>query len=129
MKVIRGVGLTQLSHVSFDSATCTILVIFPVKIHNILLRSARLMCKFYLDTKAWSISLNPKGGTYASTGGSGNVTIHSAEVDNFGELLTTLPSGRNKFGIHCKHVRSYSLFCRLAMCSATLSRTLRSASR
>jgi len=52
---------------------------------------------------SWSVSLSPKGGTYASTGGSGNVTIHSAEVDNFGERLTTLPSGRNKFGMHCKH--------------------------
>jgi len=52
---------------------------------------------------SWSVSLNPKGGTYASTGGSGNITIHSAEIDTFGERRATLSSGRNKFGMHCKH--------------------------
>ncbi|TFY67520.1 hypothetical protein EVG20_g3918 [Dentipellis fragilis] len=52
---------------------------------------------------SWSISLNPKGGTYASTGGSGNVTIHSAEQDGFGQPMATLPSGRNKFGMQCMH--------------------------
>ncbi|KAH9947193.1 WD repeat-containing protein 61 [Amylocystis lapponica] len=52
---------------------------------------------------SWSVSLNPKGQTYASTGGSGNVTIHSAERDTFGERRATLPSGRNKFGMYCKH--------------------------
>ncbi|TCD60150.1 hypothetical protein EIP91_010633 [Steccherinum ochraceum] len=52
---------------------------------------------------AWAVSLNPKGGTYASTGGSGNVTIHSAERDSFGERRATLASGRNKFGMSCKY--------------------------
>ncbi|KAI0646410.1 WD repeat-containing protein 61 [Trametes meyenii] len=52
---------------------------------------------------SWSVSLNPKGGTYASTGGSGNVTIHSAEAGSFGERRATLTSGRNKFGMYCKH--------------------------
>ncbi|KAH9852488.1 WD repeat-containing protein 61 [Lenzites betulinus] len=52
---------------------------------------------------SWSVSLNPKGGTYASTGGSGNVTIHSAEAGSFGERRATLTSGRSKFGMCCKH--------------------------
>ncbi|KAI1798096.1 WD repeat-containing protein 61 [Ganoderma leucocontextum] len=52
---------------------------------------------------SWSVSLNPRGGTYASTGGSGNVTIHSAEPGSFGERRATLTSGRNKFGMHCKY--------------------------
>ncbi|KAI0076931.1 WD repeat-containing protein 61 [Panus rudis PR-1116 ss-1] len=52
---------------------------------------------------AWSVSLNPKGGTYAATGGSGNVSIHSAESATFGEHRSTLPSGRSKFGMYCKH--------------------------
>ena len=55
-------------------------------------------------TAAWSVSLNPRGGTYASTGGSGNVTIHSAEPGSFGERRATLTSGRSKFGMFCKHV-------------------------
>jgi WD repeat-containing protein 61 len=58
---------------------------------------------------AWSVSLNPKGETYASTGGSGNVTIHSAQPNDFGERLSSLSSGRNKYGMHCSHVRTYSL--------------------
>ncbi|KZP09957.1 WD repeat-containing protein 61 [Athelia psychrophila] len=52
---------------------------------------------------SWSVSLNPKGGTYASTGGSGSVTIHSAEASNFGERQATLSSGRTKFGMCCKY--------------------------
>ncbi|KAK7681939.1 hypothetical protein QCA50_014901 [Cerrena zonata] len=52
---------------------------------------------------AWSVSLNPKGGTYASTGGSGNISIHSTESATFGERRATLPSGRSKFGMYCKH--------------------------
>lgn len=52
---------------------------------------------------AWSVSINPKGGTYASTGGTGNVTIHSAEPSTFGERRSMLPSGRSKFGMFCKH--------------------------
>jgi hypothetical protein len=53
---------------------------------------------------AWSVSLNPKGGTYAATGGSGSVSIHSAEPETFGERRTVLPSGRGKFGMRCSHV-------------------------
>ncbi|RDB20210.1 WD repeat-containing protein 61 [Hypsizygus marmoreus] len=52
---------------------------------------------------SWSVSLNPNGETYASCGGSGNVSIHSAQTSNFGERLSTLPSGRHKFGMHCSH--------------------------
>ncbi|KAH9977596.1 WD repeat-containing protein 61 [Lactifluus volemus] len=52
---------------------------------------------------SWSVSLNPKGGTYAATGGSGNVTIHSAEPETFGEQRTILQSGRGKFGMRCSH--------------------------
>lgn len=52
---------------------------------------------------SWSVSLSPNGETYASTGGSGNVFIHSAQPSNFGERLTTIPSGRPKFGMFCKH--------------------------
>jgi len=52
---------------------------------------------------SWSVSLNPKGSTYAATGGSGNVTIHSAEPETFGEQRTILPSGRGKFGMQCGH--------------------------
>ncbi|KDQ63966.1 hypothetical protein JAAARDRAFT_201435 [Jaapia argillacea MUCL 33604] len=52
---------------------------------------------------SWSVSLNPLGGTYASTGGSGNITIHSAEPSTFGERKSKLSSGRNKFGMCCKH--------------------------
>jgi WD repeat-containing protein 61 len=54
---------------------------------------------------AWSVSLHPHGETYASTGSSGNVTIHSAGPDNFGQRLSTLTSGRQKFGMFCTHVR------------------------
>ncbi|KZT06556.1 WD repeat-containing protein 61 [Laetiporus sulphureus 93-53] len=52
---------------------------------------------------SWSVSLHPSGETYASTGGSGNVTIHSAESKSFGERRATLKSGRAKFGMFCKH--------------------------
>ncbi|KAJ8081932.1 Ski complex subunit Rec14 [Marasmius tenuissimus] len=53
---------------------------------------------------AWSVSLNPSGSTYASCGGSGKATIHSAQLDgSFGERLSTIPSGRTKFGMYCAH--------------------------
>ncbi|KAJ3553644.1 hypothetical protein NM688_g3494 [Phlebia brevispora] len=52
---------------------------------------------------AWSVSLNPNGQTYAATGGSGNVSIHSAEPSSFGQRQSVLSSGRNKFGMFCKH--------------------------
>ncbi|EPQ58826.1 WD40 repeat-like protein [Gloeophyllum trabeum ATCC 11539] len=52
---------------------------------------------------AWSVSLNPIGATYAATGGGGNVSIHSADPSSFGEPQAKLSSGRNKFGMFCKH--------------------------
>jgi WD repeat-containing protein 61 len=73
---------------------------------------------------AWSVSLNPKGGIYASTGGSGNVTIHSAELDNFGERHATLTSGRNKFGMQCKHVRIHLPFPSLSSARSCLTSKL-----
>lgn len=90
-----------------------------------MLGSCAFSCRWFADTitassfnlsscvtgqciTAWSVSLNPKGGTYASTGGSGNVSIHSADSATFGERRTTLPSGRSKFGMYCKHVGSPS---------------------
>ncbi|CCM00295.1 uncharacterized protein FIBRA_02325 [Fibroporia radiculosa] len=63
---------------------------------------------------SWSVSLNPRGATYASTGGTGNVTIHSAEPASFGERRATLSSGRNKFGMYCKYAPDGS---RIAMSS------------
>jgi len=52
---------------------------------------------------SWSVSLNPNGSTYASSSASGNITIHSADPNNFGERLSSLPSGRVKFGMNCRH--------------------------
>ncbi|EKM79801.1 hypothetical protein AGABI1DRAFT_113083 [Agaricus bisporus var. burnettii JB137-S8] len=52
---------------------------------------------------SWSISLNPSGSTYASSNASGNVTIHSADPSNFGERLSSIASGRVKFGMNCRH--------------------------
>lgn len=65
---------------------------------------------------AWNVSLHPSGETYASTGQAGNVHIHSAktsfshpseydESTPFGTHLSTLDSGRAKFGMFLKHVR------------------------
>jgi hypothetical protein len=53
---------------------------------------------------AWSVSINPKGDTYAATGGSGNVSLYSADPESFGQRRAVLPSGRNKFGMFCKYV-------------------------
>lgn len=51
---------------------------------------------------AWSVSLHPKGSVYASTGGLGNLTIHSAASDDFGSKMRTISSeGRQKFGMFC----------------------------
>jgi WD repeat-containing protein 61 len=58
---------------------------------------------------AWSVSLSPKGATYASTGGSGNIVIHSAERDDFGTRRATLPTGKSKYGLFCAHVGSFAL--------------------
>ncbi|KAL4081294.1 WD40-repeat-containing domain protein [Scleroderma yunnanense] len=52
---------------------------------------------------SWSVSLNPKGGTYAGSSGSGNVTIYSAKPDSFGTRQAVLSSGKSKYGMHCKY--------------------------
>lgn len=52
---------------------------------------------------SWSVSLHPNCETYGSCGGSGNVFIRSAQPSNFGERLSTLSSGRHKFGMYCSH--------------------------
>ena len=67
----------------------------------------RIFILNFLFCVAWSVSLSPQGETYASTGISGNVFIHSALTGNFGERLSTLSSGRNKFGMFCTHVRLF----------------------
>jgi len=65
---------------------------------------------------AWSVSLNPNKETYATSGASGNITIRSAKTDNFGARLSTLSSGRSKFGMACAHSPDGK---RLAMASET----------
>jgi len=52
---------------------------------------------------AWSISIHPRGNTYAATGGSGNVSIHSADRQTFGRSLSHLSPGRAKFGMFITH--------------------------
>lgn len=52
---------------------------------------------------SWAVSLNPQGGTYAGTSGSGNINIYSASPDSFGVRQAVLSSGRNKHGMACKH--------------------------
>ncbi|KAG8930826.1 hypothetical protein FRC02_003645 [Tulasnella sp. 418] len=52
---------------------------------------------------AWSVSLNPKGGSFAASNSSGNVSISSADPSSFGEPLQTLSSGRTKFGMHVSY--------------------------
>ena len=37
------------------------------------------------------------------------MSIHSAQTDNFGERLSTVTSGRNKFGMFCSYVCCYLL--------------------
>lgn len=59
---------------------------------------------------AWSVSLHPSGETFAATGGSGNISIHSADPASFGERKTVLPSGRSKFGMCCKYVSAAIAF-------------------
>ena len=57
--------------------------------------------------KAWSVSLNPQGDYYASTGSDGTVKINTADPSNFGETVETLAprtDGRNKFGMHVAYV-------------------------
>jgi len=65
---------------------------------------------------SWSVSLNPKGGTYAGATGTGNVHIYSAEPDSFGERQGTLTTGRGKHGMYCKHSPDGA---RLALASET----------
>ncbi|THH08235.1 hypothetical protein EW145_g2850 [Phellinidium pouzarii] len=52
---------------------------------------------------AWSVSLHPSGETYAATGASGKVTIHSAGPSNFGERVAKLDSGRSRMGMFATH--------------------------
>ncbi|KAI0337983.1 WD repeat-containing protein 61 [Trametopsis cervina] len=52
---------------------------------------------------AWSVSLHPTGQTFAATGASGSITIHSTDAISFGERKTTLSSGRTRFGMCCKY--------------------------
>ncbi|KAJ7682456.1 WD repeat-containing protein 61 [Mycena polygramma] len=52
---------------------------------------------------SWSVSLHPNGETYAATGGSGNVSIYSAQPDTFGQRVASLASGRSKYGMYCQH--------------------------
>lgn len=54
---------------------------------------------------AWAVSLHPSAETYAATGASGNVTIHSAGPSNFGERIAKLESGRTRMGMSIAHVR------------------------
>ena len=56
------------------------------------------------------MSLHPKGTTYASCGGSGNVIVHSTDPATFGRHRTTLTTGRGRFGLCCAYVRSTCLF-------------------
>lgn len=93
MRAMRGQGLIQSNQVSWQPTICVGTAIFTF--------SATWIRAFI---PAWSVSLHPKGGTYAATGGTGNITIHSAESSSFGERKSTLSSGRNKFGMFCKHV-------------------------
>ncbi|KAK7435771.1 Ski complex subunit Rec14 [Stygiomarasmius scandens] len=52
---------------------------------------------------SWCVSLNPNGSTYASSGASGKLSIHSTEPGNFGQRLATISPGRNKFGMYCSY--------------------------
>ncbi|KAI6098511.1 WD40-repeat-containing domain protein [Pisolithus sp. B1] len=52
---------------------------------------------------SWSVSLNPKGGTYAASSGTGNVNVFSANPDSFGAKQATLVSGKSKYGMVCKY--------------------------
>ncbi|PVG03720.1 WD40 repeat-like protein [Serendipita vermifera] len=73
---------------------------------------------------AWSVSLAASGQVYASTGGSGSVTIHSTafagsskmeegESTEFGSRLADISTGRSKFGLFVDHCPSDD--CKIAM--------------
>jgi hypothetical protein len=66
---------------------------------------------------AWSVSLAASGQVYASTGGSGSVTMHSTaysdgskmeegESVGFGSRLADISTGRSKFGLFVDHCPS-----------------------
>lgn len=89
-----------------------------------------LWSNWYADTcgfppLVWTISIHPKGDTYASTGGDGGVSIHSASPVDFGSRRQHFPlSGRKKpFGMALKHVSglyrclllAFLIFCRALM--------------
>ena len=57
---------------------------------------------------AWTVAINPDGNTYASTGSTGLLRIHSAQPGTFGETLESLSprtDGKNKFGMSLAYVR------------------------
>jgi hypothetical protein len=108
---IIALKVTQASGIS---KTGRLLLISKVMLSRILKRvgSYHVFLSFHFSFHsfglAWSVSLNPQGETYASTGTSGNISIHSAQPSNFGERLSTLSSGQNKFGMFCAHVCFFS---------------------
>ncbi|KAJ7094450.1 WD repeat-containing protein 61 [Mycena belliarum] len=52
---------------------------------------------------SWAVSLHPSGETYAATSGAGNVVVYSAQPENFGQRVSSLSTGRSKFGMYCQH--------------------------
>lgn len=71
----------------------------PSPPNQVVLLREIVVSKYLTFDQAWSVSLHPSGTTYASTGGSGNVNIYSADRQTFGEHLSKLESGRSKFGM------------------------------
>ncbi|KAH7922060.1 WD40 repeat-like protein [Leucogyrophana mollusca] len=84
---------------SLDGTTC----LWDLQDDNILGQHASYDRAVEGAEPSWSVSLNPKGGTYAGTSGSGNVNIYSANPDSFGSRQLVLSSGRNKHGMDCKY--------------------------
>ena len=112
LKAILHSGTSRMGRLSLVSKVMRIKrdkILKPVSFFFFLIpiKGFHFFISFFL---AWSVSLNPQGETYASTGISGNVFIHSAQPSNFGERLSTLPSGRHKFGMFCSHVCFFLLY-------------------
>lgn len=59
---------------------------------------------FVISRAVWTVSLHPKGETYASTGGDGKVTIRSAAAADFGTPAQQLLPGKSRFGMSLAHV-------------------------
>ncbi|KAF8709023.1 Vacuolar assembling protein VPS41, partial [Rhizoctonia solani] len=55
------------------------------------------------DESAFSVSMHPSGGSYASTGNGGIAFICSTGLDKFGEVQSKLTPTRAKFGMCVKH--------------------------